>query len=222
MKLIILNALKAKFTGVNDNILNRIAEKLAKTVTQEADVAAAVEAVTFQQVIDGEADRRATDATQTAVTNYEKKHGLKDGQKAAGGEPEKDEPTQGQQQQAQGGDLSAIVSAAVTSAVKPLQDEINTLKLGKVVETRTQKLNAVIEKLPDSLKKPYSRISIDKMTDEEFDTFVSETTTEVEGVVSEYSTKGAVFNTPLGGSVTINQKEPTKDEIAAVRKGLNF
>ena len=63
MKKIILDALKAKYVGVSESILNRMAEKLVKTVTKEEDVAAAVEAVTFQQ-IDSEADRRATEASQ--------------------------------------------------------------------------------------------------------------------------------------------------------------
>ena len=85
MKKIILEALKAKFTGVSNTILDRIAAKLAKTVTSEEQVASVVEAVTFQQALESYGDSRETEAQQTAVSNYEKKHGLKDGQKV---EPE--------------------------------------------------------------------------------------------------------------------------------------
>ena len=74
----ILDALKAKFTGVSDAILGRIADKLAKTATTAEQVATAVEGVTFQQVLESYGDSRATEAQQTAVSNYEKKHGLKD------------------------------------------------------------------------------------------------------------------------------------------------
>jgi hypothetical protein len=81
MKQQIQDALKTRFEGIDEKILNRIAEKTAKTVTTEDGVQPAVDGVTFQQIIDGESDRRATEATQKAVTNYEKKHGLKDGQK---------------------------------------------------------------------------------------------------------------------------------------------
>lgn len=77
----ILEALKAKFTGVSETILGRIADKLAKTVTTAEQVKAAVEAYTWQQVIEGYGDSRATEAQQTAVHNYEQKYGLKDGQK---------------------------------------------------------------------------------------------------------------------------------------------
>ena len=47
----ILDALKAKFTGVSDAILGRIADKLAKTATTAEQVATAVEGVTFQQAV---------------------------------------------------------------------------------------------------------------------------------------------------------------------------
>ena len=84
----ILEALKAKFEGVSEAVLGRIADKLAKTVTTEEQVATAVEGVTLQQVIDGYADSRATEAQKTAVRSYEQKHGLKDGVKVKEGAPE--------------------------------------------------------------------------------------------------------------------------------------
>ena len=48
----ILDALKKKFTGVNDKILERMAKKLAKTTKTEDEVQPAVDGVTFQQIID--------------------------------------------------------------------------------------------------------------------------------------------------------------------------
>ena len=81
----LLEALKAKFEGVDASILNRVAGKLAKTVTSEEQVATAVEGVTFQQVLESYGDSRATEATQTAVSNYEKRHGLKDGKQVNNG-----------------------------------------------------------------------------------------------------------------------------------------
>ena len=85
----ILNALKAKFPGVNANVLNRIADKLAKTVTTQEQLTTAVAGVTqeFIEIIESYGDSRATEAQQTAVHNYETRYGLKDGQKVdqAGG-----------------------------------------------------------------------------------------------------------------------------------------
>jgi len=219
MKHKIFEALKAKFVGVSDSILNRIAEKLAKTVTTEEGVQPAVDGVTFQQVIDGEADRRATDATQSAVTNYEKKHGLKDGQKAeVEGEPKKDDLNK---KEPEGGEklTAASIAAAVAAAVKPLSDKITALETGKVSDERKQKLNAVIEKLPDSLKKPYSRISVTDMTEDEFNTFITETTTEVDGVANDFAVQGSVLKPPMKGNPT-KGKEPTKEETEEVLKGM--
>ena len=87
MKAQLLALLIAKFMGVSEQILSRIADRLAKTATTEDQVTTAVEGVTLQSVIDSYADGRATDATNTAISNYEKKHGLTNGQKATGGEP---------------------------------------------------------------------------------------------------------------------------------------
>lgn len=81
MKQQILTALKAKFVGVSDAILDRVATKLAQTVTTAEQVQTAVDGVTFQQVLESYGDSRATQATQTAVHNYETKYGLKDGVK---------------------------------------------------------------------------------------------------------------------------------------------
>lgn len=92
----LLELLKAKFEGVSDTILARIADKLAKTATTENEVNTAVEGLTFAQVLESYGDSRATEAQQTAVANYEKKYRLKDGKKneqkggAGEGEPKKE------------------------------------------------------------------------------------------------------------------------------------
>ncbi len=78
MKKEILEALKAKFPGVSDNVLDRIANKLAKTVTTAEQVKTAVEGVTIQQVIESYGDSRATEASNTArenaVLDYESRY----------------------------------------------------------------------------------------------------------------------------------------------------
>ena len=70
MKGKILEALKAKFEGVDAKILGRIADKLAKTTTSEEDVATAVEGVSFSDVLNMYGDSRATEAANTAISNY--------------------------------------------------------------------------------------------------------------------------------------------------------
>ena len=77
MKKELLEALKAKFVGVSDSILSRIADKLSKTATTAEQVKTAVEGVTIQQVIESYGDSRATEASNTArenaVKDYERR-----------------------------------------------------------------------------------------------------------------------------------------------------
>lgn len=79
MKEKLLALLVAKFMGVDSAILDRIATKQAASITDEGQLQTVADGITFATILQGEADRRATEASQTAVSNYEKKHGLKDG-----------------------------------------------------------------------------------------------------------------------------------------------
>ena len=229
MKKELLDALTAKFPGVSATILGRIADKLAKTATTAEDVKTAVDGVTFQQVLESYGDSRATEAQQTAVQNYEKKYGLKEGKKVDGGKPEiepepkpKPDPNKG------GDDLSKSIAAAVAAAMKPLQDEIANFKQGRVTETRKQQLGAVIDKLPENLRKGYSRISVDGLSDDEFNTLLGEVTTEVDGIAKETIARGAVLGRPFGNAGKGAQtgagaaKEATAEEAAAVTDKLGI
>jgi hypothetical protein len=58
------------------------------------------------------------------------------------------------------------------------------------------------------------------MTDEEFETFLTETTGEVESVVNDLEAKGSVVGLPKGGNSTVSKKEPTDDEVERVLNGI--
>ena len=79
MKEQLLASLKTKFQGVDDAILDRIATKRVEGVTDESQLPAIVEGISFADVLQSYGDYRAGDASQTAVRNYEKRHNLKDG-----------------------------------------------------------------------------------------------------------------------------------------------
>ena len=75
----LLAALKTKFQGVEDATLQRIASKKAEGVTDESKVNSIVEGISFQDVLTSYGDYRADGAQKTAISNYEKKHNIKDG-----------------------------------------------------------------------------------------------------------------------------------------------
>ena len=88
----ILAALRTKFTGVDDATLQRIASKKAEGVTDESKVDSIVEGISFQDVVTNYGDFRADGAQKTAVSNYEKKHNIKDGKPIEEPKPQ-DPPT---------------------------------------------------------------------------------------------------------------------------------
>ena len=229
----ILEALKAKFTGVSDAILGRIADKLAKTATTAEQVKAAVDAYTWQQLIEGYGDSRATEAQQTAVQNYETKYGLKDGAKidgsagtggnAGGGTTVTTPPAGGAE------DVPAWAKALIDSN-KTINDRLNKMDGERTTATRRQQLTAIIDKLPEDLRKGYSRISVETLTDEEFNTMLGEVTTEVDGLIKSNQQKGAVFGHPSvqggsgnqGGELSKEQQEAISHRETKAADGQPF
>ena len=88
----LLAALKTKFQGVEDATLQRIASKKAEGVTDESKVNSIVEGISFQDVLTSYGDYRADGAQKTAISNYEKKHNIKDGKPIEEPKPQ-DPPT---------------------------------------------------------------------------------------------------------------------------------
>lgn len=227
MKQKLFDALKAKFPGVNANVLNRIAEKLAKTVTTDEQVTTAVAGVTQEviEIIESYGDSRATEAQQTAVQNYETKYGLKDGRKidANGGAAGQDGGgTTVRQQQTAQEPVPAWAQALIDSN-KKLNERLDKMDGERTTATRKQQLSTVIEKLPAQLRKAYERTPVDNLTDEQFNTLVGEIANEVNGIVSEVKAKGAVFGKPSvsGGTDTSHEGEASKEEVEGVLKKLN-
>ena len=186
MKTKILDALKAKFEGVSEAILSRVADKLAKTTQSEEDVTTAVEGVTFQQVLESYGDSRATEASKTAIKNYEAQlNKKKDDTKKddEGAKPKDDVPEW---------------AKGVIEANKKLTEEIAALKGEKVANSRKTALDGVIEKLPVEFKTRYERdfARLNFKDDDDFNTWLEDTKKDVEGV----NMKLSAFSSPLGNS----------------------
>ena len=218
----ILDALKAKFLGVSDTILGRIADKIAKTAMTAEDVKTAVDGVTFQQVLESYGDSRATEAQQTAVHNYETKYGLKDGQKIDNGGGSQGGQQGGTQtvqtQQSAGGEQVPAWAQALIDSNKTITERLNKMDGDRTTATRKQQLSTIIEKLPENLRKAYERTPVDGLTDEQFNTLVGEITTEVDGIVNDTRAKGAVFGRPAAQNSGSSSQgnELTKEQIEAI------
>ena len=143
MKEKILALLKTKFPGVDEAILIRIAEKKAAGVTDESQVQPIADGVGFQDVLNSYGDFRANGAVSSAVTNYEKKHNLKDGKPIEN--PTTQQPTIQQptiQQPTEQPDMATIIADAVSAAMKPLSDKLTQFETEKSQATRQERIFA--------------------------------------------------------------------------------
>lgn len=131
---LILAGLQQKFTGVDTAILTRIATKKAEGVTDETKVNSIVEGISFSDVLNSYGDFRAGDASKTAVTNYEKKHNLKDGKPV--------ETTTTTKTEEKTDDMATIIANAVSAAVKPLSDKLAQFETEKSQATRQEQILA--------------------------------------------------------------------------------
>lgn len=129
----ILAGLQQKFAGVDTAILTRIATKKAEGVTDETKVNSIIEGISFSDVLNSYGDFRAGDASKTAVTNYEKRHNLKDGKPI--------ETTTTIKTEENKDDVPAWAQALIDSN-KSLLTEVSTLKQEKAQATRQEQILA--------------------------------------------------------------------------------
>ena len=219
MKEKILEALRSKFPGRSAMILGRIADKLAKTATTPEQVTTAVEGVTPEliEVIESYGDSRATEASTTAVTNYEAKYGLREGkpttQPAPTGEGNDNAP------KGQADESVPAWAVSLTERVTALQNELNRRDAERTTTGRRQALEAIYGHLPEPLRKGYERIPLDTLSDDEFTKLSADVTAEVGEIGQAFAAKGAVFSTPSahhGGAGA--QKELTKEQIEEINR----
>ena len=148
----ILAGLQQKFTGVDTAILTRIATKKAEGVTDETKVNSIVEGISFSDVLNSYGDFRANTAVTSAVSNYEKKHGLKDGKPI-----EIEKPVE-KPVEKPADDMATIIANAVSAAVKPLSDKLTQFETEKAQVTRQEQILAKAKEygIPETFAKRYA------------------------------------------------------------------
>lgn len=135
MKKKILDALKTKFSGVSEVILDRIATKKAENVTDENQITAIVDGISFQDVVTSYGDYRANEANISSVNNYEEKYGLKDG-KPVTNNVEEPTPAAGGKNTFTVDELDSYFNSKLEAAIKPYKEKIETFEVEKQKGTR--------------------------------------------------------------------------------------
>lgn len=218
MKSKILDALKTRYSGVDETLLGRVAEKLAKTATKEEDVATAVDGA-FVDILESYGDKRATEASKTAVANYERKHGLKDGKVDNGGAPSTTEPKSDEQQD--GSNVPAWAQALIDSN-KSLAARLDALDGERTATDRRGQINALLKDLPEQLRKPYARIDVRAMDDAAFGKLLDELPAEIAESQKAVAASKAVFGRPSVATAKPSSSEASDEEVTAVVERLNI
>lgn len=193
----ILEGLKTKFPGVEAKILERIAKKKAETTTKEEEVKTVVDGVTFQSIIESESDRRANEAQVSAVANYEKKYGLKDGKTIEKPEPPK--PTEPKPTGAS--DEVKQMLERMEQENKQMREQLNGILTEKQGDQRKAKFEALFEGASDKLKERYMRNygRLQFKDDDDFNGWLDTQKPFVESDIKEEKASSTVNTPPLGG-----------------------
>lgn len=136
----ILAGLKTKFQGVEDATLQRIASNKAEGVTDESKVNSIVEGISFQDVLNSYGDYRADGAQKTAISNYEKKHNIKDGKPI---EEPKPQPTPTPAPQPKPAEEVPAWAQSLIESNKTLGERLAAMDAKTKADARNQQIDAL-------------------------------------------------------------------------------
>ena len=219
MKKKILEALKNKYKnlGLGEKAIEGAAAFLEPSIKEESDIETAIAGV--EPLL--KAFQSDTDGIRTAKTVAEKRLAELEAQvKALGGAPEtkEDEPETDDDKS------TPAWAKALIDSNKKLTERLNSIEGEKISSTRKQKLDAIIGKLPETLRKSYARTPVKDLSEEDFETLTTEISAEVEELVKDNTAKGAVFGRPVGGGQQskATAKEATDEEANSVVDRFNL
>lgn len=142
---LILAGLQQKFAGADTATLTRIATKKAEGIMDEKEVQSIVEGISFQDILQSYGDFRAGNAVKTAVLNYEKQHGIKDGKPIETPNPNPDEKPKG--------DEIPSWAQSLIDSNKALSDKFASFEAARAAQTRQDAITAKAKEygIPESL-----------------------------------------------------------------------
>lgn len=146
MKKKLLEALKTKFVGIDEAVLERIAAKKAEGVTDESQITTIVAGTSIQDVVKLYGDYRANEANVTSVSNYEAKHGLKDGKPVEKGGDGNGTEKEGKKTYT-ADELDNYFNSKMEEKWKPYQQEIDTYKAEKAKSDRQNLIAGKVKEL---------------------------------------------------------------------------
>ena len=217
----ILNALKTRFAGVSDKILQRLADKLQRQPNpDELGAQQIADQVTMQQLLEYYGDQRATEAQQTAVKNYEKKMQAEQTQTPSSKQPN-DQAAKPQNDQATPPAEVPAWAKSLVEQVKTLNQRFDAVEQEKQRRSRQAEIEELIKGLPRTVQQAYRRIQLDDYTPEDFEKLKEDVTQEAAQIMQETGARSAVFSAPSQVGVKAAAKTASDKEVNDVVSALN-
>lgn len=208
----LLEALRAKFVGLGDDVLGLYANKVKRDGMTDDEAIASVPDLTWANLFRFYSDFRADQASKTARKNAEKDFNAKlqamNEQKAdllpleqTDLQPQQQTQNNVQTQQQQKAEESVPTWAkALLEQNKQLAERLNAFETAKTVDGRRSEVANIIKDLNPSMRRAYERTPLDNLSEEQFQQLKSEIASEVKQIQDDGRGKSTIFGKPLGGN----------------------
>ena len=209
--------LEAKFQGLEGAILDWQVGKITKQCQSSEDAERVVEGLSLQKLVEGYADYRATQASQSAVANYKREL------EGAEGAKEQEETESAKPAEKIDEDDTPAWARALIEQNKALGKRIGELEGARVRETRGATFGKLLESLPETFRKAYERIPVETYSDSDFEKLCEEIRTEVGTIETELKARGGRVGYPPINSGGERSKElPSEEESEAFLQKMNL
>ena len=214
MKEKILAFLKTKLQGVQESFLLGVADMYSKTITEESQIETALSTGVIDLIklsagqLQTEGDRRATEATKTAVKNALEKLGLDENGKPKKQEQEKKEPDPN--------DLKTLIQEAINAAINPLQEKLNGYEKEKTTAQLTGKVTAKLKEkgIPESYLKGRNLLI---ESEDGIDQLVTSIDGDYTSFKQEMAEQGVIISVPKSPAAGLKEGEVLGASIAEKR-----
>lgn len=205
--------LKGKLQGTSESYLNAVSEHYAKSITEESQIETTLNDGVIgllklnAEVLQKEGDRRATEATKTAVKNAFEKLGLdENGNKKV---PE-------QKDEEQKDDITAKLDKLLNDKLTPLQEKLNAFEKKELQQTLQAKIEAKLKEKGIS-EKFYKGRNLSVENEEGIEALVTSVESDWTEFVQESAEKGVNIVKPNSSGSAIKEGEALGKEIATLR-----
>ena len=209
MKEKILKALKTRFAkyGLSDKVLEGAAALIEPSVTYEEDI--------DKVIPDYEPMLKAMQSELDTVRSQ--KSELETKIKSLSVKPHEKGGTEDETKEK---DVNATQTPdwakAIIESNKQLAERLNGIEGQKLVDKRKREIETIVEKLPETLRRPYQRLSVDGMTDEQFTKLSADIEQEVSEIAKQATAKGSIFTPPSAAQTAATDSEKKEiDEVVS-------